>query len=477
MDGLKSYFSSIDPILFKHVSGTPKAFIDKFREQEYLSEQVFAEYLYGGEYDENSYREWKSRTLRILQALAIISNTKGGSLVKKKYDECQKKITVGQKILTSGGRKEGMRLIKQAYLIATEYDFSHLACELASILHYHHTYYHRNKRMVGLYAQKVRKHLKDYTAEKEAESYFYQIVVEQTHSSIPLDFLREAVQNLNDQKGDSIKYKFFQASINVLYHLCSGKYKDIILVCEKVLNFFEHRKGVYPAYYLFFLKNRGTAQTATRDFAKASESYQAAEQYTTNSPYNTYMIRFYRILNELHAGNYQAAYDRYQKSKRCKFEDIRQHFVIIEAYLCFLASMGYLQLNKIFRIGKYLNDTFKAQEDKQGSNINILIAELLVYLARDRGKFIDRIEAVQHYSYRHLKSPDTQRAKWFIKILCLLAHPKVNFHPVALQRKAKRYIELLKSHPVRMGEGFAVEIIPFDKLVEMISLQLKKKVA
>ena len=126
---------------------------------------------------------------------------------------------------------------------------------------------------------------------------------------------------------------------------------------------------------------------------------------------------------------------------------------------------------------KYLNETFKAQKDKQGNNINILIAELLVYLAKDRDKFIDRIEAVKDYSYRHLKSPSAQRAKWFIKILCLLPHAKVNFHPVALRRKAKRYIDLLQSHPVRMGEGFAVEFIPFDQLLLMIENKIMKKVA
>ena len=130
-----------------------------------------------------------------------------------------------------------------------------------------------------------------------------------------------------------------------------------------------------------------------------------------------------------------------------------------------------------FRVGKYLNETFKAQTDKQGDNINILIAELLVYLARDRGKFIDRIEAVQHYSYRHLKGEDTKRAKWFFKVLCMVAHPKVNFHPIALRRKAKRYIDLLESHPVRMGKDFAIEIIPYEQVLEIIMVQLGRKAA
>ena len=137
--------------------------------------------------------------------------------------------------------------------------------------------------------------------------------------------------------------------------------------------------------------------------------------------------------------------------------------------------MGYLQLEGRFRLGKYLNETFKAQADKQGSNISILIAELLVYLARNRGKFIDRVEAINNYSYRHLKGSDTRRAKRFIKILCTI--PRANFNPIALRRIAQRQIQYLQEHPIWMGENFAIEIIPFDKLLDMVLNQLQRKVA
>ena len=297
------------------------------------------------------------------------------------------------------------------------------------------------------------------------------------HSTVDVGFLSEAVQDVNQLKGDSVVCKYYKTSINVLYNLYTGNYEGVISSCSGAFRFFETKEGAYPAHFFFVLTKRGIAQTALGKYSEAAKSYQKADPYTKNKPYNAYALQYYKTLNALHAGQYQMAYDLYQQNKRCKIEDIRQQFAIIEAYLCFLNHTGYLQLDKIFRMRKYLNDTFKAQEDKQGSNINILIAELLVYLAKDRDKFIDRIEAVKDYSYRHLKSKDTQRAKWFIKILCMLPHPKVSFHPEALKRRAKRYIDLLESHPVRMGEGFAVEVIPFHKLLDMIVDKLMRKVA
>ncbi|MEM1324090.1 MAG: hypothetical protein AAGG75_27775, partial [Bacteroidota bacterium] len=407
----------------------------------------------------------------------LISTSKGGITVKKKFDECQKKFTVGHKFLSQGERKEGIKLIRQAYKIAIEYDFSYLACELSSILHRHHTYQSRNIKSARHYASQVKKYLRNYNVEKEAEYYFYQIVMEQMHATVKPELLEETVREINQLKGESIKFKVYQGTINILNNLYKGEYLRIITDCTKALQYFEGKSGVYPAHHLFFLRNKGTAQTAIGQYEEAAISYEEAELYVANKPYNAYTLQYYKILNALHAQQYQIAFDLCQKSRRCKIEDLRQHFIIVEAYLHFLAHMGFLQLNRPFRISRYINDTFKAQEDKQGSNINILIAELLVYLVTNRGKFIDRIEAVQHYSYRHLKGSDTQRAKWFIKILCLLPHPKVNFHPVALQRKAKRYIDLLKNHPVRMGEGFAVEIIPFERLIEMIIEKARAKTA
>jgi len=85
------------------------------------------------------------------------------------------------------------------------------------------------------------------------------------------------------------------------------------------------------------------------------------------------------------------------------------------------------------------------------------------------------VEAVKSYSYRHLKDKDTQRAKWFIRLLCTL--PRANFHPIALKRLAKKQVDNLNNYPMRMGVNFAVEIIPFGQLLEMIMTELKQKVA
>lgn len=216
------------------------------------------------------------------------------------------------------------------------------------------------------------------------------------------------------------------------------------------------------------------AQIALRQHAAAAESFRKAEPYATpHRSFNDYMLRFYLIINALHAGEYAKAYDTYKKYRDCPFPLLHEQFILIEAYFSFLIHMGYLDINPRFRIGKYLNETSNAQTDKQGDNIAIIIAELLYYFSRDKGKFIDRVESINHYSYRHIRSKETLRAKRFLKILC--AMPRANFSFSNLSRHARRHIDYISDHTIRMGENIFLEVIPFDVLLPMIFEELGQK--
>ena len=474
MESLKSYISIIDPRLLNQLSGKPAKFIRLFQQGKFFNEEAFINVICGEKYDRKYYGSLKSRTIKALQILAFMSGSEGANQVKKKYEICQKKFFLGQKFLAKSERLEGIKLIKQAYRIAIGYDFVHLASEIASILYHHHIYYDKNDKRAEFFAGQVEKYANAYLAEKKAEHCLFQ-VLKHTGKSVKPEMVQKAILQVEQNKGSSIKYKVYEAVLKVHYGFHIMDYDLVIQSCNNTLQFFNNKKGVYNSHYWSFLKNRGVAQMAIGQYDNAETSFQQADKYSPRKSINDYLVRFYRTLNALRSGEYQTAYDLYKQNRRCRFEIVREQFAIIEAYLCFLACTGYLQFNRPFRLGKYLNDTFKAQGDKQGDNVNILIAELLVYLARDRGKFIDRIEAIKHYSYRHLNAKDTRRAKWFIKILCLL--PNANFHPIALERRAKTYITNLKKHPTRMGENFAIEVIPFEKLLDMIITQLKRKVA
>lgn len=473
MDTLRAYLSQINPLLLKHISGKPAEFIATFQSDNFLSEEAFAQEICGANKRKDYYEKLKSRTLNILQAFAIISISQGDGEVKKKLDLCRKKFTIGHKFVNQGEKNEGFRLIKQAYRIATKYNFTHMACELSSTLHYYYTYYKPNLKMATFYADEVEKYIAIYSQEKKFERLRYQVTI--ANGELKLEDFKPIIKSVDALDGDSPKCIASKYIIHVLYGHKIRDYKTISQMCKKAIGELNRKEGVYRSFYHFFWISQGVVQMALGSNAKADYAFESTEAYVHKKTANDYILKYYRAVNALHAGNYQKAYNLVAASKRCKFENIREQFAIIEAYLCFLSRFGYLTLNKTFRIGKYLNETIKAQSDKQGSNIAILIAELLVYLSRDRAKFIDRVEAVNNYSYRHLKDRETRRAKQFIQILCKI--PRANFNAVALRRIAKRHIQYLEKNPMWMGNNFAIEVIPFEILLNMIMAQLQQKAA
>lgn len=475
MKTLRSYISLIEPVLLHHVKGKQGEFIQLLIEQDYISEEAFIQQICGTEKERKYYQNLKSHTLKILQALAIVSDSRGANLVKKNLDLCRKNFTIGQKFLGKGDYKEGLRLIRQAYELAIDFDFTHLACECSSILYHGHIYYDKNRKKAKFYSSQVDKYLVNYVAEKKAEHFYFQAVASKGNVAYAEE-LKQSVLQLKKLKGASLRLITYKATLTILYGFSVADYGTVITHCIHTLNIFKNKKGVYSSHRQFLLSKLGIAQMAIGNFNEATNSFTEASQFAPKKSLNDYILRLYNTINFLHSGQYEKAYDLYRQNRNCRLEDIKLQFAIIEAYMCFLSHMGYLQLDKKFRIGKYLNETFKAQADKRGDNIAILIAELLVYLARDRGKFIDRVEAIHNYSYRHLKGNDMARAKRFISILCKL--PRANFHAVSLKRHAEKHIEFLRDSPIRIGENVTIiEVIPFEVLLEMILVRLERRVA
>ena len=88
-------------------------------------------------------------------------------------------------------------------------------------------------------------------------------------------------------------------------------------------------------------------------------------------------------------------------------------------------------------------------------------------MVTDRNKFIERVQAINQYSYRYLKGDGAKRAKWFIRLLCKV--PGADFNFPKLMKKSDEYIEKLNANPIGMGENLSLEIIPYDHIIEIMS--------
>ncbi|MEO0687661.1 MAG: hypothetical protein AAFY76_22080, partial [Cyanobacteria bacterium J06649_11] len=323
--------SIIDPRILRHLEGKPAEFIKAFKERKYDSEEEFILRVCGEKYSKNHYIKLKSRTIQILQSLAAMSSSRGGGVLKKKYDSCARKFIVAQKFLNIGEIKEGMIVMKQVHDEAVEYNFLHLACETASLLYLNSLHYHGDEKQAAIYAFQGKEYMREYLAEKNAFYSFYQAYCHRDHSDRALE-LNRALAKIQEYKGKGLKYAFYKHRLRILYHFHQADHQLVIQECEQALDFFKDKKGVYSSTYLFFYLTAGVAHLSIARYEDAEERLTQAMTYAPKNSQNDAILQFYRLLTAMHQGAFEQAYALFLKNKDCADQQIQNLFRLVEAY-------------------------------------------------------------------------------------------------------------------------------------------------
>jgi hypothetical protein len=150
-----------------------------------------------------------------------------------------------------------------------------------------------------------------------------------------------------------------------------------------------------------------------------------------------------------------------------QFNDI---WKINEAFINYLSLTGKLASSnkKSFRLGKFLNEVPIYSKDKRGSNITILILQVL-FLLEDRkyDTLIDRTDALKIYTQRYLKGDGTYRSNCFINMLLCL--PACSFQRERVEEKARKYLDKLHAMPIEKARQSAeLEVMPYEMLWEFV---------
>jgi hypothetical protein len=121
-----------------------------------------------------------------------------------------------------------------------------------------------------------------------------------------------------------------------------------------------------------------------------------------------------------------------------------------------------------FKISKFINDVPTYSKDKSGTNVPILIIQILFLI--QQGKYDEaqnRIAAIKRYSSRYLQQDESFRSKCFIKMLMQL--PRGLFMREITEQHAKKYYQkLITISPESSNQNFEIEVIPYETLWAII---------
>lgn len=163
-----------------------------------------------------------------------------------------------------------------------------------------------------------------------------------------------------------------------------------------------------------------------------------------------------------------------------------QEWKLREAFAHILLDAGRVDKEQVkhvkykeFRLRRFMNEVDLFTKDKRGTNISILVVELMHFLLRKQyDKVSDKLDALNQYTFRYLRNDHTLRSNCFIKML--LKIPEAEYHPLRTIRYVKKYEQKLRENPFEVSmKDVDVEIIPYEQLweiiLEILERNIKKK--
>ncbi len=227
-----------------------------------------------------------------------------------------------------------------------------------------------------------------------------------------------------------------------------------------------------------FLQKKIPALVAIGQLDQAKEIAKETNKMMSVGTFNWHIALIRRITICLHKGDYQEAYDLFKAhtKHRSSFEILKEHWKILEGFIYFFIQIGRIEQysEERFLLGKFLNEVPIYSKDKAGSNINILIIQILLRMHREEyGKIIDRIDSLREYARTYTRNPETRRANIFINMIIKME--AASFHKAGTIRKTKGLLKKLNNTPLSLGQNLNIEIIPYPVLWEAILDLLENK--
>ena len=97
----------------------------------------------------------------------------------------------------------------------------------------------------------------------------------------------------------------------------------------------------------------------------------------------------------------------------------------------------------------------KIKKDKKGMHVPFLIAQAIYFYLNDPDKLIDKLDALNQYSYKYLKEEKFERTRQFIKILNRIMN-------------LKDYSDIKISVASEQINNNGIEMVSYDNLLKIL---------
>lgn len=404
----------------------------------------------------------------------------------KAYYNCYRDFAAAYLLLGREATKPGIDVLEHLLEQTIKYEFVELTAEIASRLRREYsrvgsaTMHERYSKIHREYEEKRR-------LEMQALEHFENLINYYIVKRSPNEEIHQFASTYYDElyplaeQADTCQYHYHTAQIGIIKYLSVNDCKSALSICVNSLALLKGRANTNRSVLVATSNQQLACLTQLRIF-DTNEGDEAAAfciSLSEEGSFNWFRSHELYLHYCLFARKYDKALNLYRTaSKHPKFDSlggaVRDNWQVYGGYLHLLVALGKLdgteveELAGTFRYAKLSNEIEVLAKDKQGMNIPLILLPVIYHLVKGTFDSADiSPESLEKYRKRYLDNDMNRRSAAFLNML--IAFAKRDYKSASAEKKIKKELEVLaKEQPQVAGQTFAVEIIPYEDLWEMM---------
>lgn len=484
-----------------HVFGNPdqaetklSKFYDGMINNKFQTDDDVAKALFDSNSENQQFKNIKSTFKnRLLNTIFFMDLSMSGfDEYSKIFIKCHKDWAASKILLNKKAYQTAIEICLKTLKLADKVDLVFLCMDITKTMRWYYAIHEPNTKKFRKYNELYKKYKKIIKSEILVKAYYYELNAIYSKTKGDKSHLYETAKNYW-QKVEPLLRKHnkqyihvFCRIIQLMTYSCINDNQKIIIACEEALSFFKQKKLAARTSKIIFLHQKLLAHIHLKEYTNGLNTAKEVAIYQEEGTHNWNKYNQLLLYLNTHTKNYQNAYeitlriinhDRFMYTSKY----IQEEWKISNAYISFLIQIGKIipkpEDNKLtkFRTAKFLNEVAIFSQDKKGFNIAILIIHMLFLIINKKyDDAINRIEAIEKYSFRYLKKDKNFRSNYFIKML--LQIPISGFQKKETLERAEKYYAQLKTMPLDIADqSHSIEIIPYEDLWELLLEYLGKE--
>lgn len=460
----------------------------------FKSEEDVAKHFFKSDAKDPNYRKLKNKLIRQLvnTAFFIDINQPAFNERAKAYFTAYRDFAAGVLFMTRSARKSGVYLLQLTLEQAIKYEFTDLAADVCRMLRREYARsggdFEKNQHFTAMHRKYEEKRRYDMLALDYHETLISYYVTKRSPNQeihqLASTFYEELFPMMSIV--DTSAFYNYTYTIGIIKYSAINDLENALKICNEALEILTPRKNTNRSTIVNFLLQKMGFYTQMRIddsllLKSLLDSCLEVLEEGQFSWFRAYEVYFYHCM---YVGNYYQALEIYHKithSLSFNLLDGSYHdnWLLLGGYLHLVAKLGRLDPVKVeaivgtFRFGKFFNEIEVLDKDKEGMNIPLVFLPILFHLAQktfDEQKDIS-VEALEKYRQRWLANDMNRRSDSFLKML--IAFARKDFASAAAEKKIQKELEILKNEtPQVAGQNFAVEVVPYEVLWELLNSKI-----